>query len=126
MFKNPFSFEGRIRRLEYGLSILVAVVAYFIFVVIAVATQSFLVSKIVGIPALIAFCWFGWAQAAKRCHDLGRSGWFQLVPFYGIALLFIDSDNGANEYGDHPKYPTGQTSLANADDSTLDGHLRSS
>jgi uncharacterized membrane protein YhaH (DUF805 family) len=124
MFKNPFSFEGRIRRLEYGLSMIVAVVAYFIFIGIAVATQSLLVSQILGIPMLIAFFWFAWAQAAKRCHDLGRSGWFQLIPLYGFALLFMDSDEGMNEYGDHPKFPTGMHNLGNADNGTLDGHLR--
>ena len=26
MFKNPFSFEGRIRRMEYGLSIIISAV----------------------------------------------------------------------------------------------------
>lgn len=43
------------------------------------------------------------AQACKRSHDLGRSGWWQLVPFYGIALLFWPGDSGSNEYGENPK-----------------------
>lgn len=123
MFKNPFSFEGRIRRLEYGLSMIIAVIAYFIFIGITIAMQSPTISGIVGVAFMVAFFWFAWAQAAKRCHDLGRSGWFQLIPFYGFALLFMESDEGMNEYGDHPKFPTGQT-LRDISDETLDAHMR--
>jgi uncharacterized membrane protein YhaH (DUF805 family) len=124
MFKNLFSFEGRIRRLEYGLSIIISIVAYFIFFSISLALQNVLVSQILGLPMLVGFFWFSWSQNAKRCHDLGRSGWFQLIPFYGIALLFIDGDQGVNEYGDNPKYPTGRGSLSQVGNDTLDGHMR--
>ena len=42
------------------------------------------------------------AQNTKRCHDRGNSGWFQLIPFYGLVLLFGDSDKGDNAYGNSP------------------------
>jgi uncharacterized membrane protein YhaH (DUF805 family) len=38
MFKNPFSFEGRIRRTEYGLSIILMFIGAFIIGVIIGAT----------------------------------------------------------------------------------------
>ena len=46
-----------------------------------------------------------WAtvQAIKRAHDRGASGWWILVPFYGLWLLFGDSVAGENEYGANPK-----------------------
>jgi uncharacterized membrane protein YhaH (DUF805 family) len=47
--------------------------------------------------------WFSWAQNAKRCHDRGNSGWYQIIPFYVFILLFGGSDEGTNEYGDNPK-----------------------
>jgi uncharacterized membrane protein YhaH (DUF805 family) len=47
--------------------------------------------------------WFLWAQNAKRCHDRGNSGWYQLIPFYFLVLLFGDGEEGENEYGDNPK-----------------------
>lgn len=43
------------------------------------------------------------ASATKRCHDLGNSGWYQLIPFYIIALLFIKGDDCCNQYGTNPK-----------------------
>ena len=47
--------------------------------------------------------WFLWAQGAKRCHDRGASGWFQIIPFYVFWMLFADSNYGMNEYGANPK-----------------------
>jgi uncharacterized membrane protein YhaH (DUF805 family) len=43
------------------------------------------------------------AQGAKRCHDRGNSGIWQIIPFYGLWMLFADGDLGRNEYGANPK-----------------------
>ena len=96
MFKNPFSFEGRIRRTEYGLSYAFAFgVGLFIgFSELGVGIMYVL---------LISAYWFMFAQGAKRCHDRGNSGWYQIIPFYSLWMLFADSDNGINEYGPNPK-----------------------
>ena len=97
MFRAPFSFDGRIRRLEYGLSYMVS---YFLLQVFSV--------MFIEIPIMILICvfvymWFNLAQGAKRCHDRGNSGWFQLIPFYGLWMLFGDGDTGENQYGINPK-----------------------
>ena len=55
------------------------------------------------IVMFIPLIWFLIAQGAKRCHDRGNSGWFQLIPFYGLWMLFADSITGENEYGPNPK-----------------------
>ncbi|MCF8274947.1 MAG: DUF805 domain-containing protein [Flavobacteriaceae bacterium] len=102
MFKNPFSFEGRIRRTEYGLSILIYTIAYITTIGIIGAIggeEAIPVLFIILIPML----WFIWAQGAKRCHDLGNSGFWQLIPFYGLWLLFQEGQRGRNEYGEDPK-----------------------
>lgn len=100
MFKNPFSFEGRIRRSEYGLS--------FLIYAILTAIISTIVEESNGdaeflIIAYIPLLWFEIAQAAKRCHDVGNNGWWQLIPFYGLWLLFEDGQIGSNKYGENPK-----------------------
>ena len=36
----------------------------------------------------IPLFWFKLAQSTKRCHDLGESGWMQIIPFYFLILCF--------------------------------------
>jgi len=105
MFKSPFSFEGRIRRTEYGLS-------YLIYLAFSVPFNLFFnlsneepsgVVLIIFLLLLIPLMWFLLAQGAKRCHDRGNSGWFQIIPFYSLWMLFGNSDHGPNEYGPNPK-----------------------
>lgn len=108
MFKHPFSFEGRIRRLEYGLTILIYMVVYYslIFINISAAGSSdspSILQSVITLVLVIPLIWFVLAQGAKRCHDRGNSGWWQLIPFYGFVLLFGDSEHGPNQYGPNPK-----------------------
>lgn len=99
MFKNPFSFSGRIRRTEYGLSF---IIYFIVYVVILLSTNDLEENGLLWL-LFIPLIWFMLAQAAKRCHDLGNSGWWQLIPFYGLWLLFQAGDTGFNEYGENPK-----------------------
>jgi uncharacterized membrane protein YhaH (DUF805 family) len=96
MFSAPFSFEGRIRRTEYGYSLILYIVAY---VVILPLSDSSSVFAIAYIPLL----WFLWAQGSKRCHDRGNSGWYQLIPFYALWMLFAEGYREKNEFGNSPK-----------------------
>ncbi|QJD80207.1 DUF805 domain-containing protein [Spirosoma rhododendri] len=99
MFKNTFSFECRIRRSEYGIS---AIIYAFAAVIINVIMQAGEGAALIGI-AYIPLLWFLWSQGAKRCHDRGNSGWYQIIPFYGLWMLFADGQAGTNEYGPNPK-----------------------
>jgi len=98
MFSNPFSFDGRIRRMEYGISFII----YFIVMVIVNAIVEFGEVPIIGLT-YIPLIWFLWAQRAKRCHDLGNNGWWQIIPFYTFWLLFKNGQPGLNKYGYNPK-----------------------
>lgn len=109
MFKRPFSFEGRIRRTEYGLSYIFFCILQLFFSSI---TEAFTInpsdSAVMFLPILYIIlapllCWFMWAQSAKRCHDRGNSGWYQFIPFYFLVLLFGDGERGTNQYGTNPK-----------------------
>ena len=96
MFSAPFSFDGRIRRTEYGISFIIYIFSYALIAAIAKSSSIFFI-------AFIPLLWFLWAQGAKRCHDRGNSGWYQLIPFYVFWLLFAEGDNFDNEYGNSPK-----------------------
>lgn len=101
MFRNPFSFEGRIRRLEYGLSYLL----YLMFIIpieLAGEIENPFIMLLI-LVMLIVMIGFLFAQGAKRCHDRGNSGWWQIIPFYGLWMLFADGEIGDNEYGENPK-----------------------
>ena len=116
MFKNPFSFSGRIRRLEFGMTYVII----FAFAMCISILNGDNPEEGKATPFLIAFVpivWFYWAQAAKRCHDRGNSGWFQLIPFYPLFMLFGDSMYGPNEYGPNPK------GLGNNDTNDISNHL---
>lgn len=97
MFKQPFSFNGRIRRTEYGISMILYIIASSIMSAAATPESSAII--IFYIPLL----WFLWAQGAKRCHDLGNNGWWQIIPFYGLWLLFQEGQSERNQYGEDPK-----------------------
>ena len=92
-----FSFEGRIRRREYGITILLFAV-FRLFQDLTLREMPILHSLL-----FIPLLWFLLAQGAKRCHDIGKSGWWQIVPFFGLWMLFKDGDVGFNEYGEDPK-----------------------
>jgi uncharacterized membrane protein YhaH (DUF805 family) len=99
MFKNLFSFEGRIRRTEYGISFIVYVICY---VIIRLSADGAGGSKMI-LLGFIPLLWFMWSQGAKRCHDIGKSGWWQIIPFYFLWLIFQEGDADDNDYGDNPK-----------------------
>lgn len=104
MFKNPFSFNGRIRRLEYGLSYLIYVFGSSILnLMIVESVPDEDVSTFISIVCLLPFFWILIAQGAKRCHDRGNSGWYQVIPLYFFWMIFADGELGMNEYGPNPK-----------------------
>ncbi len=43
------------------------------------------------------------AVGIRRMHDLGKSGWFILIPIYNLILFATNGVEGENEYGADPK-----------------------
>jgi uncharacterized membrane protein YhaH (DUF805 family) len=102
MFKKPFSFEGRIRRTEFGISYIIYFALYvllFGFVEVLEFIPISYVAYVLFIPVL----WFILAQGAKRCHDRDNSGWYQFIPFYLLWMFFADSNLGGNDYAPNAK-----------------------
>jgi uncharacterized membrane protein YhaH (DUF805 family) len=100
MFQNTFSFDGRIRRTEYGISFIIYfIIAVILNLLLKDGNGDFAIFGIVYIPLL----WFILAQGAKRCHDRDNSGWFQIIPFYALWMIFVEGDQSINQYGPSPK-----------------------
>jgi uncharacterized membrane protein YhaH (DUF805 family) len=107
-FKRYADFSGRSRRKEFWFfklfDWLVSVGLIFTGVALrpAVGTE---------IALVFMYLWIGYylgayiptiAVAVRRLHDTGHSGWWIIVPFYNIYLLFKKGDEGYNEYGEEP------------------------
>ena len=92
-----FSFEGRIGLTEYWANIGVTII-------IAFGISLMAETRLAGFASLLLPCylWYVLAFTSKRCHDLGNSGAFILIPFYPLVLAFGEGDVGANEYGPSP------------------------
>lgn len=109
MFKNVFSFEGRIRRKDYfwrglGWGFIYGVLSTMFRMVFASNDAGTMAALgIFGFILWLPFCVIFLSLGVRRSHDIGNSGWFVLIPFYGLWLLFKDGDKGPNEYGADPK-----------------------
>ena len=91
-----FSFKGRIARGEMWLSYIASnLIIGLVQSLLADSSNSDYATAAI---MLIPIYWFYIAQRTRRCHDLGHNGWWQLIPFYDLWLLFQTSD-GDNEYG---------------------------
>jgi len=96
MFEKPFLFQGRIGRAEYVLSLIICFVLFFILIlVIEESSGELFFLELVYLPMF----WFLVAQGAKRCHDIGITGWMQLIPFYVFWMIFYRGNSEANSYG---------------------------
>jgi len=102
LFRAPFSFKGRIRRTEFGISYIIYVV-YYVLIIALTGTDGKPDYSPAFFILLAPIFWFLCAQRAKRCHDRGNSGWYQIIPFYELWLLFGDSEFGPNYYAPNPK-----------------------
>ncbi len=99
-------FKGRARRKEYWMFTLCNAIA---------AIVVFFVAGLIGLPVL--YCLYGLAVfvpglavSVRRLHDTGKSGWWifiSLIPVIGciwlLVLFCMDSQAGANEWGENPK-----------------------
>jgi len=100
------TFSGRARRSEYWFFYLaffiVTVVASILDLIIGVQILQWIVAAAAIVPSISA--------GARRLHDTGRSGWWQLIgiiPIVGWILVIVwyatDSNPGDNQYGPNPK-----------------------
>lgn len=102
---NPkwFRFRGRRRRSSYVMVYLAWVLYNFLLRLIEEGGIENYEAALFLLLFYIPLMWLSISANTQRCHDLGKSGWWQLVPFYGFWLLFAKGDEGDNIYGPEPK-----------------------
>lgn len=109
---RPFSFKGRIGRVQLILSYVMGFVAWFaIFALSEPALEYNSNIFLLFLACTAVFFWFLYAQCAKRCHDLGKSGAWMFVPFWNILLFFAEGEKGENQYGQGTEVKSDNTIL---------------
>jgi uncharacterized membrane protein YhaH (DUF805 family) len=104
--KNYAVLTGRSRRKEYWLFVLFNMIFSFLVGIVDgfagtfdEASQTGIFSSIYALAVIIPSI----AVAVRRMHDVGKSGWYILIPIYNFILVCTDGDSEDNEYGSNPK-----------------------
>lgn len=98
-FKQYTNFDGRASRSEYWWFFLFGLLGgWILYAVDSTQTLYYIFTLGVILPSL--------AVGARRLHDIGKSGWWQLVcliPIIGFIVLVVffttKSEGGSNQYG---------------------------
>ena len=101
VYKNYVNFEGRARRSEYWYFTLF----YYIIAILLVFVDQAVGSEegYVGLAFMLGSFLPTIAVGVRRMHDVGKSGWYILIPIYNLVLACTNGDVGTNEYGYDPK-----------------------
>ena len=99
--KKYADFTGRARRKEYWMFVLIYIIINIVLGLLSLEMISMLVGLALLIPNL--------SVGARRLHDIGRSGWWQLIyfiPLVGMIIMIIflvQDSHDTNSYGVNPK-----------------------
>ncbi len=100
--KKFSDFEGRARRKEYWMFFLfVFIVSLVLGMIDEVITPGGI--GMLGLIFQLAVLIPTIAVAIRRMHDVGKSGWFILIPIYNLILAITEGEKGENQYGPDPK-----------------------
>ena len=99
VWKNFANFSGRARRSEYW---------YFVIFNVIIAIILVQISVLINFPFLVTIYYLATllpslAVAVRRMHDVGKSGWYLLIPVYSFILAVTEGQRGVNEYWEDPK-----------------------
>ncbi|AFC26436.1 DUF805 domain-containing protein [Saprospira grandis] len=96
------TFSGRARRKEYWMFVIINAVIQQVLSGVGIAIMGeagVFLGSIFALVTLVPTI----AVAVRRMHDVGKSGWFMLIPIYNFILAVSDSEHGENQYGRNPK-----------------------
>ena len=106
--KRYADFSGRSRRKEYWMFMLFYTVIYMVLLIIDGTLGMFFFTAIFSVISLVPSI----SITARRLHDTGRSGWWQLLavflPLLGLIILVVLVSLRSREdniYGNKPLQP---------------------
>ena len=99
VLQNYATFSGRARRKEYWMFTLFSIIISAALGFVGGLSGTMGIANIYSLAVLIPTI----AVGVRRMHDVGKSGWFLLIPIYSFILAVSNGDTGNNEYGDDPK-----------------------
>jgi uncharacterized membrane protein YhaH (DUF805 family) len=106
-FRNYAKFSGRSSRSAYWFWALWSTIVVFFIEILRAGSGKSGIIDIIDLVWSLAILLPSLAIGARRLHDVGRSGWWQLIAFtiVGIIPLFIwfvsAGDSDTNKYGDN-------------------------
>ena len=103
VLKKYADFNGRARRSEYWYFGLFSCLISFVisFALGAISPSLIMISYVYTLAVLVPSI----AVGVRRMHDVNKSGWFLLIPFYNLILACTNGTEGSNDYGNDPKNP---------------------
>lgn len=111
VLKQYVDFNGRARRKEFWMFILINFVIAVVLSGIGYLIKTNVLSSIYSLAVLVPSI----AVGVRRLHDIGKSGWLYLlilIPLVGLIVLIVfwaqDGVSGENEYGPNPKEVAGE------------------
>jgi uncharacterized membrane protein YhaH (DUF805 family) len=106
VLKNYAGFNGRARRTEYWMFVLINFVIGIVLEIIGALIKTQIIYYLYSLAVLIPSL----AVGVRRLHDIGKSGWWLLIgliPIVGWILLIVwaatPGQSGSNQYGPDPK-----------------------
>jgi uncharacterized membrane protein YhaH (DUF805 family) len=99
VLKKYVEFNGRARRKEYWYFTLFSTLISIGLGIIAGVTNTQSIDSIYSLAVLVPTI----AVGVRRMHDVGKNGWYIIIPFYNLVLACKEGTEGTNAYGSDPK-----------------------
>lgn len=98
--KKYADFNGRSRRSEYWYFVLFSTIIS-ILLAVADSAGTIYLDTVYSLAVLVPSI----AVGVRRMHDVDKSGWYILIPFYNLVLACTEGSPGFNRFGADPKRP---------------------
>lgn len=98
VLKDYATFTGRATRSEYWYFALINFLISIVLNIIGAAMNFPFLGTIYALAVLVP----GIAAGVRRMHDVGKSGWYLLIPIYNLVLACTETQAGPNKWGPNP------------------------